>query len=293
MRGFGITGKSVVHKSEGSLSEQVRELRRLGIPEPAMHEDGSPVLTSVWIPTVAQLAEIRTNPFHGSVKFTGRTFPFVVRNLLRLYSTEGSTVYDPMLGSGTTLYEGDRLGRVVMGSDLNENTVASFRSRWKMHNADRPMPRVFRCSADNLEHLWDESVDFVIMSFPWYTTWKFADHTEQSERSLEKASGFDDFVNRGTAVYREVHRALRPGGFAANILGNTFKGGIYYPITSCVPEMLRLVGMSFHYQFWSLRTTADMIAFPWKRSGLDTKIRKAPRGVGWDVHEDIIIGKKP
>jgi tRNA G10 N-methylase Trm11 len=129
-----------------SIAEQTRQNRARNISKPALNENGKPVLTSVWIPSTEQLHEYRTDPFLKSIKLTGRTFPHVVENLVLLYSDEGDIVYDPMMGTGTTLYIADRLNRFVTGSDLNLERVSKFIERWKEY-VGTEAPKVTQASA--------------------------------------------------------------------------------------------------------------------------------------------------
>lgn len=273
------------------IRDETRATRRL-LPDrkniPVLSDEGKPILTSVWNPSQADLTEYYKVPFYKAVKFTGRTFPYVVRNLIQLYSEKGQSIYDPMLGSGTTLYEATKLKRKVEGSDLNKNTVENFRKRWHRF-VKIPIPKTTICSATRLP-IKNESVNLIIMSFPWFTSWKFAD--SKNNESMDNCSGLKDFLNLSLNIYKEMYRVLKVGGFVANILGNTYQKGHYFPITLKLPQVIENAKLSIHYQFWNLRVEAHNITFPWVRSALDTKIKKADKGIGWDIHEDIIIARK-
>lgn len=102
----------------------------------------------------------------------------------------------------------------------------------------------------------------------------------------------ESFINQSTAIYKECNRILKAGGFIANILGNSYIKGQYYPITLHIIKSIEAANLELYYQFWSLRTHASHLNFPWNRSTLDCKAKKADNGVGWDIHEDIIIAHK-
>lgn len=274
--------------NDHKIRDEVRQKRQDNIPEPAFNENGKPILTSVWIPTKEQVQEYNKIPFYEAITFRGRTFPHVVRNLIQLYSNEGDIVYDPMLGSGTTLFEARKLKRQVTGSDLNPNTVENFKQRWKQFVNDNP-PYVEQADACHLK-IANNNVDLIIMSFPWFSSWEFAESKETN--SMENKKEFEDFLTQSLLIYKECFRVLKPGGFVCNILGNTFRKGVYYPVTMRMFEMISKAGLQLHYQFWNLRVDIETIREPWKRSALDTNIKKADVGVGWDIHEDIIVARK-
>ena len=178
--------------------------------------------------------------------------------------------------------------RRVAGSDLNKDTVKDVRKRWK-RCVDNPIPHTCVCSAAALP-LKKNQVDLLIMSFPWFTSWKFAD--SKTNQSMDNCESLKSFLNLSLDIYKEVFRVLKPGGFVANILGNTYQKGQYYPITLKLPQVIEEAGLEIHYQFWNLRCQAHSITFPWVRSAIDTKIKKADKGIGWEEHEDIIIARK-
>ena len=61
---------------------------------------------------------------HGLHEYRGKYFPQLVRSLLNISeSEEGATVFDPMIGSGTTAVEAILLGNNVIGFDLNPLSV--------------------------------------------------------------------------------------------------------------------------------------------------------------------------
>lgn len=266
---------------------EVRKKRIIGDTTPVLNE-GRPVLTSVWVPTTELLREYFIVPFYADIKLTGRTFPYVIRNLILLYSDENDIVYDPFLGTGTTLYEGYKLKRRVFGSDLNRELIDSFKKRWKKHVSNK-IPTV--CVADASTFLFEQSIDLIIMSFPWYLGWTF---NKDDPDSMENAESLDEFLALSLKVYKNCFYYLKSGGFICNILGNPYKDGKYYPITLRMEEIIRKAGFNLHYQFWNLRCKAESLIFPWARSALDKKPKKACKGrIGWDVHEDILIAKKP
>ena len=277
-------------KNKYTIAEETRYRRRNNIFDPVLNE-GKPILTSVWVPTKEQLSEYYKIPFHASIKLTGRTFPYVVRNLLLMYSNEGDMVYDPFMGTGTTLYEGFLLKRKVSGSDLNESRVNLFKERWiKYVNDNVPITSI--SDATNFKTPNDEKVNLIIMSFPWFTNWKFTKNKKDS--SMDNAKNLDEFMNQSLDIYNHCFSKLKPGGFICNILGNSYKNGVYFPITLRMEEVIRKAGFNLHYQYWNLRVPIENLIFPWNRSGLDTKIKKSSKGqVGWDIHEDIIVARKP
>ncbi len=61
-----------------------------------------------------------TNSIHP---YPAKYIPQIPNNLIRIFSEEGDTVYDPFLGSGTTCLEANILKRDAIGNDVNELAV--------------------------------------------------------------------------------------------------------------------------------------------------------------------------
>ena len=278
-------------RPENNLTDitiQTRKNRVGNIAKPALNENGKPILTSVWLPTMEQIQEYNKDSFLKTRKFTGRTFPHVIENLVLLYTNEGDKVYDPMFGTGTTLYVANKLNRVPMGSDLNSTIVSSFNERWKKY-VNSKVPDVTQNTASELP-IEDSSIDLLIMSFPWFDGWKFAE--ERGNQSMDNNKTFEDFLEQSKLIYDECKRVVKSGGYICNILGNSYKNHEFYPVCMSMPAIIQDVGLKLHFQFWNLRMDTDTLKTPWGRSGMDYGVRKADYGHAWDVHEDIIVAKK-
>lgn len=61
-----------------------------------------------------------TNSIHP---YPAKYIPQIPNNLIKIFSNEGDTIYDPFLGSGTTCVEANALNRNAIGNDVNELAV--------------------------------------------------------------------------------------------------------------------------------------------------------------------------
>jgi ParB/RepB/Spo0J family partition protein len=61
----------------------------------------------------------------------GRKPPELMEKLISLFSEVGETVIDPFLGSGTTLFEADKLGRKCIGGEISPEFCNDIINRWQ------------------------------------------------------------------------------------------------------------------------------------------------------------------
>lgn len=63
----------------------------------------------------------------------GRKPPKLMKHLIKLFSEIGDTVIDPFLGSGTTLFEADKLGRKCIGGEIKLEFCNNIIDRWQQN----------------------------------------------------------------------------------------------------------------------------------------------------------------
>ena len=74
-------------------------------------------IDSLWIIGPRAKGGKRENNYHGNF------VPQIPDHLIRRYTEEGDIVLEPFTGSGTTLYECERLKRNYIGFDINHEII--------------------------------------------------------------------------------------------------------------------------------------------------------------------------
>lgn len=111
-----------------------------------------------------------THKFHS---FPGKFIPQIPNLLIRQFSSEGDTVFDPFCGSGTTLVEAKLSGRHSIGTDIHPLSV--FMSKVKTTKIDRELleyiPSMLKLVEKRLDNFYAKSgssktlLNFVDQSF--------------------------------------------------------------------------------------------------------------------------------
>jgi len=85
---------------------------------------------------------------HNYYRYPARFSPVFARKIMETFSKPGDVVMDPFMGGGTTLVEAYAMGRMAIGTDINE--LATFVSRVKTSILTRNDISVIQSWADTL-----------------------------------------------------------------------------------------------------------------------------------------------
>jgi hypothetical protein len=129
--------------------------------------------------------------------YWGNFIPQIPNQMMRRYTKPGDWVLDTFAGSGTTLIEGQRLGRNTIGIELQERMVEHIRELVRAEPNQHKVKSEVK-QGDNLavdyEALLAEynipAVQLVIMHPPYFDIIKFTD----DERDYSNAESIEGFV---------------------------------------------------------------------------------------------------
>lgn len=164
----------------------------------------------------------RGNWLNHKGDYPGNWSPHVPKNIILRYSKEGEVVLDQFVGSGTTLIEAERLNRVCIGSDINENALNICKQRIKESN------NIFikKQDARYLNLLKDSSIDLICTHPPYADIVKYSKDIEGDISLLE----LDKFYSEMKLVAKNCYRVLKGKKFCAILMGDKRKNGIIEPI---------------------------------------------------------------
>ncbi len=154
-----------------------------------------------------------------SAKYRGNWAPQIARNLILLYSQEGDTVLDPMVGSGTTMIEAKLLGRKGIAFDIHPEVVALAQEACAPEESGKFNPKIEIGDARHLSAIKNDSVDFIATHPPYLNIIRYGE--KNVEGDLSAISSLSKFCDEIEKMAQECLRVLKPGKYCAILIGDT------------------------------------------------------------------------
>ena len=192
-----------------------------------MGEDLDINVDSLWIIGPRAKGGKRENNYHGNF------VPQIPSDVIRRFTQEGDVVVEPFMGSGTTLFECERLKRRYVGYDINESIVDYVKSKmgrasrdFKIHLRDAGSEQAANELKGDLGKFGREAADLLILHPPYFDIIKF---TEQ-KCDLSNAPSLDDFLSRFVNVIGRMYPYIRKNGHIVLVAGDLYRNSEVVPL---------------------------------------------------------------
>lgn len=170
----------------------------------------------------------RENNYHGNF------VPQIPDQMIRRYTPENGIVLDMFMGSGTTLYEAERLGRSYIGLDINDEIINYVRSKmdgskakYFIHNCDvTDSEQVSLALSDDVIKLQNTGVDLVMSHPPYLDIVKFTDKKED----LSNISDINAFIEKYTQSVKNIWPFLKKKQYFVLVIGDLWRNGEVIPL---------------------------------------------------------------
>jgi hypothetical protein len=168
-----------------------------------------------------------------SAGYWGNFIPQIPNQLMRRYTRQGEWVIDPFAGSGTTLIEGQRLGRNVLGVDLQATMVERAKALVAAEpNRQGAISHVLAGDSTRtdfralLEAHGATSAQLAILHPPYHDIIHFSD----DPRDLSNSPSIDEFLRLMGRVVENIAPALDRGRYLALVIGDKYARGEWSPL---------------------------------------------------------------
>ncbi len=167
-------------------------------------------------------------------QYRGNWSPYIVRNIIELYSKPNDTVLDPMSGGGTTAVECYLTGRNSISSDINPGAISITRDRLDLPDsmiADLPTTnhKTFVGDVRNLDAIKNDSIDLIATHPPYVNIIKYAPSVQGD---LSDMGDYGLFFKEFRKAIIEFYRVLKPGHYCAILIGDTHNKSHYVPVAN-------------------------------------------------------------
>jgi len=171
-------------------------------------------------------------------KYRGNFSPYIPRNILLRYSSEGDLVLDQFCGGGTTLVEAKLLGRNIIGIDVNPSALARCAEKINFDRADSGRVSIQKGDARHLNSIKDSSIDLICTHPPYADIIHYSADIQEDLSQL----GVSEFIQQMKSVATECYRVLKRGKFCAILMGDTRKKGCVITMSFAVMKLFEEAG---------------------------------------------------
>lgn len=170
-------------------------------------------------------------------KYRGNWSPYIPRNIILRYSSEGDTVLDQFVGGGTTAVEARLTQRNFIGFDINPEAVALSIEKC---NFDFDTACTFDIKLGDARSLDlpDGAIDLVCTHPPYADIIQYSDGIEGDLSRLDMKA----FLTEIYKVAEESYRVLKKDKYCAVLMGDTRKKGMVQPLAFETMTMFQLAG---------------------------------------------------
>ena len=188
--------------------------------------------SEVWTDSLWMISERDKSGKHEG-SYHGNFVPQIPRQLILRYTKRNDIVFDPFLGSGTTVFEAERLGRNVIGIDIQKvmvdhvskkiNPESNFFDLFTGDSADK---KIFDDVREILKKRKSSSVQLAILHPPYADIIKFS----SLKKDLSNCESLKDFLNGFSNVLKNTIDILNDGGYIAIVIGDKYTSGQWTPL---------------------------------------------------------------
>jgi DNA modification methylase len=215
--------------------------------------------------------------------YRGNFAPQIPRNIIEMYSKQGDSVLDPMVGAGTTLVEAKLLARNALGIDINPEAVNLSENALKFNHQPTSKQKIQVGDARNLSFLKDSSFDLIVTHPPYMNIIKYSDG--RIEGDLSNISSLPKFCDEMERIAAELFRVLKPDKYCAILVGDTRKGKHFVPLAFNVMQRFLKVGFVLKEDIIKVQHNCSTTG-RWKAKAAKDKFYLI-------MHEHLFVFRKP
>lgn len=183
---------------------------------------------SLWLINERDKSGKHANVYHGNF------VPQIPYQLISRYTKENDIVLELFSGSGTTLFECEKLNRRYIGFDINQDIIdyvnlkmSESSLQYKIINADVTDVEQFDSNIkETLKNYKQDNIDFIIAHPPYLDIVKFTD----KENDLSNIKDVNLFVEKIVVTFENSLKYLPKNKYFAVVMGDIYKNSEVIPL---------------------------------------------------------------
>lgn len=194
---------------------------------------------SLWLIKERDKSGKHKNIYHGNF------IPQIPNQLIRRYTKKDEIVFEPFMGSGTTLFECEKLGRKYIGLDINPEIVDYVREKMQSENENNDF-FINECDSVNSQQMENDltlafqkfskkSVQFVLMHPPYLDIVKFT----ENPNDLSQINNLKEFIKKFKVVCENSLKYLDKNRYFAIVVGDVYKNSEVNPLAFYCMDMIK------------------------------------------------------
>ncbi len=188
--------------------------------------------SEIWTDSLWIISERDKSGKHDGF-YHGNFVPQIPRQLISRYTKENEVVFDPFVGSGTTAYEAEELGRHFIGVDIQSKLIKYIREKVddkkffsELIVGDSSDENIISTISDILKKKKKRSIHFAILHPPYANIIKFSNN----KADLSNAKSLKDFLDRFSLVVKNTVSLLEKNRYLAVVIGDKYQQGQWVPL---------------------------------------------------------------
>ncbi len=199
--------------------------------------------SEIWTDSLWLISERDKTGKHSGF-YHGNFVPQIPRQLILRYSKKNDVIFDPFVGSGTTAYEAESLGRHFIGVDIQPELIKHINNKVDNKNyfsellvADSTDPIILEKIKNILKNKGKSNIHLAILHPPYADIIKFSDKKED----LSNSASLKEFLEKFSAVIKNTKEILEKGRYLAIVIGDKYNAGKWTPLGFyCMDEAQKL-----------------------------------------------------
>jgi DNA modification methylase len=164
----------------------------------------------------------------------GQKPPQLCEDLIRVFTKEGQTVLDPLMGVGGTLIGASLSGRLAIGVEINKRWIDIYKQVCKLENL-LEQRTIIGDSKLKLDQIEDNSIDFILTDVPYWNMDKLKKTRSKSARTSslkifnsEENESKQAWINEMYDILSKSIDKLKENCYMAVFIGDLYRDKNYH-----------------------------------------------------------------